>query len=107
MNIVRLGDFVKEDVQPSSLLLDGNSAIYNNHYMTTPQKTTRAVLATELIRRSIAESGLSFIELERRTGVKRQSLMKFARGEQSLRLDIAEKLFDCLGLQLVRKQKAK
>jgi ribosome-binding protein aMBF1 (putative translation factor) len=75
--------------------------------MATLQKTTRSVSPSDLIRRSIAESGLSFIELERRTGVKRQSLMKFARGEQSLRLDIAEKLFDCLGLELVKKRKAK
>jgi ribosome-binding protein aMBF1 (putative translation factor) len=75
--------------------------------MATPKKTTRTVSASDLIRQSIAESGLSFIELERRTGVKRQCLMKFARGEQSLRLDIAEKLFDCLGLELVKKRKAK
>jgi ribosome-binding protein aMBF1 (putative translation factor) len=75
--------------------------------MARPRKITRTVSASDLIRQSIAESGLSFIELERRTGVKRQSLMKFARGEQSLRLDMAEKLFDCLGLQLVKKRKAK
>jgi ribosome-binding protein aMBF1 (putative translation factor) len=75
--------------------------------MARPQKTIRTLSAADLIRRSIAESGLSFIELERRTGVKRQSLMRFARGEQSLRLDMAEKLFDCLGLQLVTKRKVK
>jgi transcriptional regulator with XRE-family HTH domain len=75
--------------------------------MKAPRKTTRTVTASDLIRRSMAESGLSFIELERRTGVKRQSLMKFARGEQSLRLDLAEKLFGCLGLKLVKKRKAK
>jgi len=75
--------------------------------MATPQKTTRTVSAADLIRRGIAESGLSFIELERRTGVKRQSLMRFARGEQSLRLDMAERLFDTLGLELVKKRKEK
>lgn len=75
--------------------------------MTTRRKTTKAISASDLIRQRIVESGLSFIELERRTGVLRQSLMKFARGEQSLRLDLAEKLFDCLGLELVRKRKAK
>ncbi len=87
--------------------LDEYADSCNNHYMTTPRKTTRTVSPSDLIRQSMAESGLSFIELERRTGVKRQSLMKFARGEQSLRLDIAEKLFDTLGLELVRKRKAK
>jgi ribosome-binding protein aMBF1 (putative translation factor) len=74
--------------------------------MATRHTTKRAVLASDLIRQAIAESGLSFIELERRTGVKRQCLMKFARAEQSLRLDIAEKLFDTLGLELVKKRKA-
>jgi ribosome-binding protein aMBF1 (putative translation factor) len=75
--------------------------------MATRQETKRTVSASDLIRQSITESGLSFNELERRTGVKRQCLMKFARGEQSLRLDIAEKLFDTLGLELVKKRKAK
>ena len=30
--------------------------------------------------------------VERATGVKRQSMMKFVRGEQSLRLDMADRL---------------
>jgi transcriptional regulator with XRE-family HTH domain len=55
---------------------------------------------SEVLRRAIAESGLSFKKLEERTGVLRQSLMKFARGEQSLRLDLADKLADCFGLSL-------
>ena len=46
------------------------------------------------------ESGQSFKGLERETGLKRQSLMKFARGEQSLRLDLADKLAEFLGLEL-------
>ena len=84
--------------------LDASADSCNNHYMATPRKTTRTVTASDLIRQRMAESRLAFIELERRTGVKRQCLMKFARGEQSLRLDIAEKLFDCLGLELVKKR---
>jgi hypothetical protein len=88
-------------------VLDEIAEACNTPYMTAPRKTTRTVSASDLIRQSMAESGLSFIELERRTGVKRQSLMKFARTEQSLRLDLAEKLFDCLGLELVKKRKAK
>lgn len=46
---------------------------------------------TELLRAALAEAP-SLRELERQTGVKRQSMMKFLRGEQSLRLDIADKL---------------
>ena len=38
------------------------------------------------------ENGESFRAIERDTGVLRQSLMKFVRGETSLRLDVADKL---------------
>jgi transcriptional regulator with XRE-family HTH domain len=72
----------------------------NNTYMTQKPKTRRTATATRVLRRAIAESGLSFAELERRSGVKRQSLMKFAKGEQSLRLDMADKLMNCLGLEI-------
>jgi transcriptional regulator with XRE-family HTH domain len=59
---------------------------------------------SKVLRRAIAESGLSFKKLEQETGVLRQSLMKFARGEQSLRLDMAEKLADYFGLELVQRK---
>jgi transcriptional regulator with XRE-family HTH domain len=72
----------------------------------TPKKRP-TTSATSALRQAIAECGLSFIELERRTGVKRQSLMKFARGEQSLRLDMADRLLDCLGLEVVKRRKSK
>lgn len=58
---------------------------------------------TSVIRRAIRDGGVSFKGLEEQTGVKRQSLMKFARGEQSLRLDIADKLAVYFGLTLVSK----
>lgn len=61
--------------------------------------------ATETLRRAIADCGLSFAELERRSDVKRQSLMKFARGEQSLRLDMVDKLLPCLELELVKNKR--
>ena len=86
--------------------LDKISEVCKNAYMTAKRRTKRAS-ATDVLRRAIAGSGLSFIELERRSGVKRQSLMKFARGEQSLRLDMADRLMDCLGLELVKRRKAK
>ena len=55
---------------------------------------------TETLRQAIADSGLPFAELERKTGVIRQSLMKFVPGEQSLRLDMADKLAEFFGLEL-------
>jgi plasmid maintenance system antidote protein VapI len=71
------------------------------------RKTEPANSATVALRQAIAECGFSFVELERRTGVKRQSMMKFARGEQSLRLDMADRLLACLGLEVVTRRKAK
>ena len=61
----------------------------------------------DALRRAIAESGMSFKALERETGVLRQSLMKFARGDQSLRGDAYDKLaaFFDLELQPIAKKK--
>jgi transcriptional regulator with XRE-family HTH domain len=55
---------------------------------------------TEKLRHAVENSELSFHELERQTGVLRQSLMKFARGETSLRLDLADKLAAFFELEL-------
>ena len=54
---------------------------------------------TKLLRQAIAQSDVSFKGLERASGVKRQSLMKFARGEQSLRLDMADRLAAYFGIE--------
>lgn len=59
---------------------------------------------TETLRQAIADSGLAFIEIERQTGVLRQTLMKFARNEQSLRLDMADKLAEFFALELVERK---
>ena len=61
----------------------------------------------EALRRAIAESEMSFAALERETGVLRQSLMKFARGEQCLRGDAYDKLavFFKLELQPIKPKK--
>ena len=47
---------------------------------------------TDALRAAIDDSDLSYSALERETGVKRQSMMKFVAGKQSLRLDVADKL---------------
>jgi len=69
-----------------------------------PAKRTTYDTMTEAIRKAIAESELSFKALERETGVLRQSLMKFAAGEQTLRLDAADKLVRFFGFQILRKK---
>lgn len=55
---------------------------------------------TDKLRDEINGSEHSFKALERETGVLRQSLMKFARGETSLRLDMADKLASFFGLEV-------
>ena len=59
---------------------------------------------TEVLRRRIEESDLPFLTLEQQTGVLRQSLMKFVRGETTLRLDAADKLAEFFGLELVEQK---
>jgi hypothetical protein len=58
---------------------------------------------TDLLRRTIAESGIPYNQLEQATGVHRASIMRFLRGH-SMRLDLAERLMVYLGLE-VRKRK--
>ena len=70
--------------------------------MKTRPKKLRTM--TERLQQAIAVSGLPFIELERQTGVLRQSLMKFARGETSIHLDSADKLAEFFGLELVERK---
>lgn len=54
---------------------------------------------TELLRRAIADAD-SLLGIERDTGVKRAALRRFRDGEQSLRLDMADKLAAYFGLEL-------
>ncbi len=55
---------------------------------------------TEALKRAIAESGMAHIAIERATGVKRASIMRFLRGEQSLRLDLADRLAAYFGIEV-------
>ena len=56
---------------------------------------------TERLRQAIAESGLPMLTIATDTGIQRASLIRFARGDQSLRLDVADKLAAYFGLKLV------
>ena len=47
---------------------------------------------SDLLRRTIAESGVSYNALQKGTGVTRASIMRFVRGDQSIRLDMADRL---------------
>jgi len=48
---------------------------------------------------------MAHIAIERATGVKRGSIMRFLRGETSLRLDKADALAALFGLELMRKKR--
>ncbi len=72
--------------------------------MTRKHKSRQFDSMTEALQQAILDSELNFRELERETGVKRQSLMKFARGEQSLRLDMADRLAEFFGFDIVKRE---
>lgn len=73
--------------------------------MPTRRRTYKTL--TPALLDAIRESGKSFNALERETGILRQSLMKFAKGETSLRLDIADRLAEYFGIEIVRSKTRK
>jgi transcriptional regulator with XRE-family HTH domain len=55
---------------------------------------------TDILKQAISKSGISYAELERETGVKRASIMRFMRGETSLRLDLADQIARYFGIEI-------
>ena len=62
---------------------------------------------TDALRELLLADSNSFAEVSRRTGLTRQSLMLFARGERSLRLDLADQLAEFYDLEIVHKSGTK
>jgi ribosome-binding protein aMBF1 (putative translation factor) len=62
---------------------------------------------TDALRSAIEDSGLSAYRISKDTGLVVSSILRFLDGETSLRLDKADLLADYLGLELVKKRKAK
>ncbi len=73
----------------------------NNYYM--PDAKQRDILTRPL--RAALSRCESLSAVERATGVKRQALAKFMRGEQSLRLDMADRLASYFSLELRKRGK--
>ena len=70
------------------------------------KKTSRNKQAiTDVLKRAIAESGLTHLRLSQETGIARASLIRFMQNQTSLRLDKADKLANYFGLELVAKTK--
>ena len=57
------------------------------------------------IRRAVESGQTSYLGLERETGITRASIMRFVRGAQFLRLDMADRLAIHFGLELRAKRK--
>ena len=55
---------------------------------------------TDPLRQAIIESGLPLLRLANETGIARASLIRFVRGDTSIRLDIADRLAVYFGLEL-------
>jgi hypothetical protein len=90
-------------------MLDISALPSDNYHMAKDSKQSAPI--SHLLRRTIAqaiEAGqTSYNALERETGVKRASIMRFVCGRQSLRLDIADRLAIRFGLELRVKQKGR
>ena len=65
-----------------------------------PKRKRKLITMSDRLRDAINDSPLSFAALERETGLLRQTLMLFSRGETSLRLDKADQLAIYFGLEL-------
>ena len=56
---------------------------------------------TQTLKAAIERSGLTYYRIGRGAGVPESSLLRFMRGETSLRLDKADRLAAYLGLRLI------
>jgi hypothetical protein len=59
---------------------------------------------TDVLKAAIEGSGLTRYRIAKDTGIDEAALMRFVRGETSLRLDRADVLAEYLGLELVRRK---
>lgn len=66
--------------------------------ITEMRKDSKSRSMTQLLREALIKAQ-SLSEVERATGLKRQALAKFMRGEQSLRLDLADILAKYFGIE--------
>lgn len=68
---------------------------------------TKKTSVSDTLRKAIVNCGMSFKSLERESGVTRQSLMEFARGNRELRGDMIDRLAAYFQFELVPAKTAK
>ena len=61
--------------------------------------TKRNKSITDTLKRAIENSGQSIRGIATATNVQRASLIRFMRGDQSIRLDVADKLAEYFGIE--------
>lgn len=64
-------------------------------------KTKPTAPLTDPLRQAILDSGMPLLRLAEETGIARASLIRFSRGDTSIRLDIADRLASYFGFRLV------
>jgi hypothetical protein len=64
-------------------------------------KRKRSPVMSDVLRDTIARSGIPTLILEKETGVARASIRRFLNGERSLRLDRADELSRYFRLRLI------
>ena len=71
------------------------------------QRAPISDLLRQTVRAAVEGGRTSYKGLERDTGVTRASIMRFVRGTQSLRLDMADRLAARFGLELRTRKKGR
>jgi hypothetical protein len=85
--------------------VDIMAGVCDNEHTMSEVRTPISDLLRETIRRAIESGTTNYKALQRETGVTRASIMRFVRGTQFLRLDMADKLAAFFGLELVNKKR--
>ncbi len=100
----------KREFQPNSTKSGTEALGYvftwcDNSYTMNTRKPPESM--TDILRRRIIESRVSYKSLSQETGVARASIQRFVDGRQSLRLDLADRLAAYFGIVAVSKPRLK
>jgi hypothetical protein len=97
----------QSDAEVTTAELDPLVRLWDNKHVRSncDQRAPISDLLRETIRRAIDAGETTYLALERETGITRASVMRFVRGTQFLRLDLADKLAARFGLHLAARSR--
>ena len=75
--------------------------------ISTMRHETHYDTLSEALRAAIVDSGMSLRQIAEETGLRHPSISRFLAGKTSLRLDLADRLAEFFGLQIIRTTPAK